>query len=221
MALYLNVPYEQKDLARTLGAKWDRIRKQWYVVNKYDYYKFLDWIPWIDRYCSLVCDGLYIVEAPCKCFKCKKETRVVSLAYKEHFLITKDKDGNLIDYQYEDECLKFFTLDDEIENIQLRLFLKNKFRYYYSYSKFIKDLYVANHCEHCGKIQGNFYLHDEPDGPFGDYIEYENKKNYKLYKVPLSEDGVAFPDYTYSGFSPDENMDIKTFDSLTVKPIEI
>ena len=136
-------------------------------------------------------------------------------------MITKDENKNLINYQYENEYLKFFTLDDEIENIQLRLFLRNKFRYYYSYSNKIRDQYVANHCEHCGKIQGNFHLHDEPDGSFGDFIEYESKKNYKLYKVPLSEDGIAFPDYKNNGFSPDEDMDIKTIDSLTVKPIEI
>ena len=56
MALYLDVPYEQKDQAKIIGAKWDRDRKHWYAVNKYDYYKFLDWIPGLDQYFSLVCD---------------------------------------------------------------------------------------------------------------------------------------------------------------------
>lgn len=219
MALYLEVPYEQKDHAKLLGAKWDQSRKQWYATNKFEYYKFLDWIPWSDSNFSLICDSLYIVEAPHKCFKCKKETNVISLAYNEQFMFYKDVDGNLINYEYTNNCLHYFTVEDEIDNVQLRSFLKDKFNYYYSYSKTIKEHYVANHCKHCGKIQGNFHLHEEIHSPFGEYPECT--KDYKLYKIPLAEDSVGFPDYTYSCFSPDEDMDIITIYSIVIKTIEI
>lgn len=30
-----------------------------------------------------------------------------------------------------------------------------------------------NHCEHCGRLQGDHYLHHEPDGPFFDLTDYD------------------------------------------------
>ena len=35
--LYLNVPYEDKDDAKKLGARWDRSKKKWFIDhdNKY------------------------------------------------------------------------------------------------------------------------------------------------------------------------------------------
>lgn len=29
--IYLHVPYEQKDAAKQLGARWDRERRRWYI----------------------------------------------------------------------------------------------------------------------------------------------------------------------------------------------
>lgn len=31
--IYLQVPYADKDFAKAEGAKWDKDRKQWYVIN--------------------------------------------------------------------------------------------------------------------------------------------------------------------------------------------
>ena len=42
MRTNLNVPYEEKDKARTLGAKWDLARKTWYIE---DIRPFMKWIP--------------------------------------------------------------------------------------------------------------------------------------------------------------------------------
>ena len=30
---YLNVPYAEKDEAKTLGARWDNVKRQWYAPN--------------------------------------------------------------------------------------------------------------------------------------------------------------------------------------------
>ena len=40
----LCVPFEQKDEARRLGAKWDAARKTWYVENVENIKPFLKWI---------------------------------------------------------------------------------------------------------------------------------------------------------------------------------
>ena len=41
---YLNVPYPEKDVAKSLGAKWDAIVKRWYYTSKMDETKFWKWI---------------------------------------------------------------------------------------------------------------------------------------------------------------------------------
>lgn len=45
MRINLNVPFEEKDQARSLGAMWDAARKTWYVENKERLEPFLKWMP--------------------------------------------------------------------------------------------------------------------------------------------------------------------------------
>jgi len=40
---YLNVPFAQKDEAKALGAKWDAIKKKWYVPVDKDLGLFARW----------------------------------------------------------------------------------------------------------------------------------------------------------------------------------
>ena len=32
--IYLNVPYDEKDEAKKMGAKWDKSKKRWYIEPK-------------------------------------------------------------------------------------------------------------------------------------------------------------------------------------------
>lgn len=58
--LILNVPYEEKDEAKALGAKWNPGIKKWYVQNREDYSKFYKWI--IQQGNIVVCNNLYVLE---------------------------------------------------------------------------------------------------------------------------------------------------------------
>mgnify|MGYP003343254398 CR=1 FL=1 len=42
---YLNVPYEQKNAAKSLGARWDGIEKKWYVPKHIPIVSFVQWLP--------------------------------------------------------------------------------------------------------------------------------------------------------------------------------
>ncbi len=44
MRINLNCPYEEKDLAKHLGARWDGARKTWYIENIEDITPFMRWI---------------------------------------------------------------------------------------------------------------------------------------------------------------------------------
>ena len=63
--LLLNVPYEEKDEAKSLGAKWNSELKKWYIQNTKDCGKFMKWI-WKDykdyEELYILKDHLYIAE---------------------------------------------------------------------------------------------------------------------------------------------------------------
>ena len=40
---YLNVPYAEKDTAKSLGAKWDAAKKKWYAPENLDISLFSKW----------------------------------------------------------------------------------------------------------------------------------------------------------------------------------
>lgn len=45
MKTFLFVPFDEKDEAKRLGARWDIARKIWYVENLEDLAPFLRWMP--------------------------------------------------------------------------------------------------------------------------------------------------------------------------------
>ena len=42
---YLTVPFPEKDAAKSLGAKWDGVQRQWYVPDGRDLAPFVAWLP--------------------------------------------------------------------------------------------------------------------------------------------------------------------------------
>lgn len=44
MRIDLQCPYEDKDLAKQLGAKWDSVKKVWYIKNPPSLDPFFRWV---------------------------------------------------------------------------------------------------------------------------------------------------------------------------------
>lgn len=42
--VFLNVPFAEKDAAKSLGARWDATRKKWYVPQGVDIDQFGHWM---------------------------------------------------------------------------------------------------------------------------------------------------------------------------------
>lgn len=45
MRVDLVAPFEEKDAVKALGARWDSVKRIWYVVNVPDLTPFMRWIP--------------------------------------------------------------------------------------------------------------------------------------------------------------------------------
>lgn len=188
--LYLNVPFKEKDEAKALGARWNPERKEWYITYKKNYHLFRKWF--YNSYTNLIIyNYLYIAIANRECFKCKKQTPVISLAA-----------DNIVDIPYydenedEDEELiyneVYFICDIDVLPTKLSMYLKDRWNYYYGYSRFTNSYYYGNHCSHCNVLQGDFHLHAEPTSPFciSEYKEetIRDLNNITFLKLKLDND---------------------------------
>ena len=42
---YLNCPFEEKDMCKRIGGRWDSKERKWYVANELDPKQFKRWWP--------------------------------------------------------------------------------------------------------------------------------------------------------------------------------
>lgn len=204
--LLLDVPYAEKNSVKALGAKWNPEIKRWYVKNRSEYYKFLKWI--LNKTntgeIEFLCDYIYIVESKQTCYKCQHETPVVCFGMERSFCLDYESYYHENNNLFEDTETGPIKFDDEIHIMpsfspipeSLLKYLDENFHYHMGYSNFCGYSYLANHCHHCGKLQGNHFLFDEPESPF--YINSANAAaQLKLYKISLPYDLPVYAEITF------------------------
>ena len=208
--LILNVPYNEKDDAKSLGARWNPTVKKWYVKNKKDYYKF---IRWIEPYGNMVIiDELYLIEGVKKCFRCGKDTRVIGFGIDKHLSIdglleieNNNYDGNEIKEILYDKMLEINQDDIHIVGPidpipeSLMEYIQNKYNYKLRYSKTTHISSICNCCDNCDVLQGDFFLFSEVDSPFFIHSREDGKK-LKIYKIKLEQDLIVNADDGWASF---------------------
>jgi hypothetical protein len=178
----LNVPFHEKDAAKSLGAKWDKEKKTWYTYYDEDIEKFFKWIvPKEDDGLDLKADYFYIAETQRECWECKRKTNVYS------FLLESFQATGVVEEIEDNENFKTFWMEQSnpsfISNItKLNNEAKLAILSFTDKYKVSKNKYFANHCEHCNDLQGDFYLHGKPGVAFCPTNEKEIK-NIKLIKI--------------------------------------
>ena len=213
MPILLDVPYSEKDEAKKLGAWWSSEKKKWYVKNKSDYHKFRKWISKSEAF-YIICDYLYVIEGTHTCFKCHKPTRVIGYGI-ENYLEYDEENNASMEYEESNEI----HIAGHINPIpqEVLAYLQKKYNYKNRYSKFANCTYLANCCDNCDVLQGDFFLFNEVDSPF--WIEDETAaSNLKLYKIPLEYDMVL--DSIDIGFGSNDHL-IKEYASTELLKILI
>lgn len=200
--LLLDVPYEEKDEAKSLGARWNIDLKKWYVEKKEDYIKFNKWLCPDTEEFFILCDYIYIVVGERECFKCKKKTRVVGLGFDNYLGCYRewkdddDKVGKLeIEEVFNGDDIHIEKFPEDISSEILDT-IKNNFNFKVKYSKTTETSELSNCCENCGTLQGDFFIFHEVGSPF--YIENkEQAEKLRLYKVKLKYDYLYNGDFGY------------------------
>ena len=192
--LLLNVPYEEKDEAKALGARWRPDHKKWSVFSGRDYYKFDRWIA-KDNNDTIICDHVYVLIGRTECFRCHKHTSVVGIGIDQYFSIEDDGYGKRYYRFYNDDihiCPVFPELPVELlDHLSRNLGVRN------DYSKTVQASYIANHCGNCSSIQGNFFIFNEVDSPFF-ITKPEDVKKLTILKYILPFDIVCSPNIGYA-----------------------
>jgi hypothetical protein len=102
---------------------------------------------------SVTADSAFVACAPTTCWKCGGPIEVITIYCK-----TGAVDGQPLS----SFCVSSVTsVAPALSNE-----LKRWPHFRLSYSRTAEEEYWANHCTHCDTLQGDFFLHNEPDGPF-------------------------------------------------------
>jgi len=154
--MILEVPFSEKDAAKSLGAKWNQKIKKWYVPRGVDEEGFNHWVP--TEGSLTVMPPLFILKSWETCWSCGESADVFCLA----------SAGVIDDDDEEKEELNMFIQYLDLTYIPdyLDTIFKTKIpRYFMDYTKMSNSHYYVNHC-HCNAKLGDFYLHHEPEGAF-------------------------------------------------------
>lgn len=212
MSLFLNVPYEEKDEAKALGARWNPKVKKWYAdVPRKEYIKFAKWILRDTDDATIATEYIYIVEGQRSCWKCGRATRLVGLGIGEYIHIFDAGDGPQYEFVEDDSDEELHLAWTDCENdvpLKLQKYLKEKYSVKTGYSKAIDRMCFANHCDHCGALQGNHFVFDEADSPLTLMVEddelIKQASKLKIFMMPIEDDlqlnwevGFGSNDYAY------------------------
>lgn len=178
MPLLLNVPYAEKDEAKALGARWNPKSKHWYATYKKEYYKYRKWFQ-SDNTSLIVCDSVFVGVATRNCFKCKKETTVISLLTNSYVDVSDD-------WSFLEWGEMHFVQDVTELPDNLAQYLDEKYCYRKGFSQTTSSYYYGNHCNHCGVLQGNHFIY-EVGSSFFIYDE-ASAKALTLYEIPVIND---------------------------------
>ena len=107
-----------------------------------------------------------------ECWKCHNTTAVVSIVAAQVLEIVNGQ----LDWEYDEPSFVRDIGEDEMPAGLAAALARLAPRYRPRYSRTMGETTWANGCEHCDALQGAFYLHMEPDGPFfGGADEFEGE----------------------------------------------
>lgn len=226
MSLYLNVPFDEKEEAKALGAKWNPGVKKWYVnCSHTDYYKYSHWLLSGRDSVIIAMDEIFVIEAEMRCWKCKKSTRVFGLGLRDFVRLFNynNSPSNEISSDFiSTHSLFRLAYTDKESNIPPALlnYIKENYNVFSKYSYAKKRVVFANHCEHCMSRLGNWYVYDRSDSPFSTSAsngrELKSRMEcLKIKSIPILDDIPLFwkcsytpNDYAYFEYADVENLSL-------------
>lgn len=204
MKLYFDVPYEDRNEVKSLGAHWDNKVKKWCIDSEpEDYIKFAKWILGDSRNneALMIYLDIYLIEGKVSCYRCGKTTKVFGFGFQDYINIYGDwdNDGNLIDSSIEiieGDDLHLVKIPDEkyIPPLLLKYLTNN-----YSF-KYFQGEKIFNICSHCG-IKQKSSIYWDYDNSLASYSDHVDELVIKSIDI---DDAFILNEWDYSWCSSDD-----------------
>lgn len=187
--IYLEVPFEQEDIVKKLGSKWDKEKKQWYIPENVDPLTLDRWMP--DDDYNMRADYFYFARSHKECYKCGEKTKVYAIILPEGFEEIDDIAMDEMELRGKRAEQPIFCARDYISMISYVTYISSealneihKVTNLYSkeYSNFVGYSYYRSLCEFCSTSQGDNYTIEEMGSPFSPR-EFTDIKDIKLDKI--------------------------------------
>lgn len=178
MPIKLNVPFNQKDEAKKLGAIWIPDVKIWAIPDSIvNINPFKAWLPLQGG--SIIKYPYFVAKDQRTCWKCRKETPLIAFGSKNFFTTAFNAPKDVL----WDKCdIPVFFCDISSIDSDLIPILKSHFSFFQNtYSKTLNKNVWVNTCVHCQTIQGDNYNFGH-SGPFYSHNGngLKNKKTERL-----------------------------------------
>lgn len=161
----LQVPFAEKDIARRLGARWDRDLRVWYVPVGVDDEPLRKWIP-VPQRPNIRAGHYLLVQSARECWRCRRPTRIFAIMLPTgHEVLWVGDDPGDEEWQIVQEPTRLSYIDYLPAAIAERLrSLAPDYRL--EFSETVQSFYWMNHCEQCGAKQGDYDTIEDYGSPF-------------------------------------------------------
>lgn len=188
---YIDVPWEQKEFAKRMGAKWDSKAKRWYVPEGVDPAPFHRWTPKQALEAvgeagdlAIHASRFALLHGEVPCWKCK-ETTPVSAFFLNGYSEADDESAERIESGEQAVIHGVVGLSPEVSALikQEAPWMRPGF------SKTRDHTYLAPHCQHCDALQGAWFM-SEPGAPFFPQSPQEAARlRVQWFDIPIEIDG--------------------------------
>ncbi|MGJ0629902.1 DUF5710 domain-containing protein [Xenorhabdus bovienii] len=161
----LNVPDDEHEKARKLGAHWDVTAKIWFIYNDVDPTPFMNWLPFYNVHAPF----WYLAQTRTPCRHCHEQTTVTAFMLPAgHKMLEEneeDEEDGEIDYtEQENPAFVFYVVDIPTQVRNVLFSFNHALRK--EVSQQIRRQHWINHCEKCGAQQNDADMFCEMGGAF-------------------------------------------------------
>lgn len=164
---FLDVPFDQKDEVKALGAKWHSKQRKWFVPEEVDSSLFVQWVPQYDTEFNIRTKApFYLIESFEVCYRCQSNAPVITFGAAGSDDLIESSPASDENSDCNDEEPVSFSYISVIPGRLAAFIEKNYPTYFIDWSNTTESYYFMNHCDKCNARLGDFFLHSEPDHAF-------------------------------------------------------
>jgi hypothetical protein len=154
---YLYVPFEDYAEVKARGACWDEQSKCWYIQGEMAPQNFSPWLgeEGSEAPFGFTSDHAFVAAAQTACWKCRESIEVICIYCESG-----------VDCEMDEPLAQFTVSNVWAMDAALTVQLERWPLFRQANGAGAENGCFANHCRHCGAMQEDYRLHDEPGDVF-------------------------------------------------------